>query len=466
MELLCKKKGIINLRKNQKKEAKKVKKQIIIILFVLIGFCVFNCTAQETEAKIDPAEQQEVVKSIGDILEKSYVFPEVAKKMAAHIRQKLKKGKYKGIILPQNFANRLAADLREISKDKHIRVSFAPEIVSRMRKAEKEEDDSEIIKEQIKRGRKSNFGFKEVKILTGNIGYLNFTQFAPAWYAGRTAVAAMNFLANCDALIIDMRQNGGGDPGMIQLVTSYLYKGDDEVHLNNFYWRPGDKNTQTWTLPHVPGPRMPDIDAYVLTSQRTFSAAEEFSYNLKNLKRATLVGETTGGGAHPGGPRIVNDHFIINVPSGRAINPISNTNWEGVGVKPHVEIPQEKALLTAHKMALQKLAAKTEDKRETFIYEWYIKGIEAQLQPVTVAPEVLKAYAGKYGPRTIIFENDELYYQREGRPKFKMIPLSEDLFMFKEIDYFRLEIVKENGQVTKIVGLYDNGRSDENPKDK
>jgi C-terminal processing protease CtpA/Prc len=443
-----------------------MKKQTIIVLFVLIGFFVLNCTAQETEAKIDPAEQQEVVKSIGDILEKNYVFPEVAKKMAAHIQQKLKKGKYNGITFAEDFADRLVVDLREISKDKHIRVSFAPEVVNRMRKAEEKKDDSEILKEQIKQGRKANFGFKEVKILPGNIGYLNFNRFAPAWYAGDTAVAAMNFLANCDALIIDMRQNGGGDPGMIQLVTSYLYKGDDEVHLNSFYWRPGDKNTQTWTLPHVPGPRMPKIDVYVLTSQRTFSAAEEFSYNLKNLKRATLIGETTGGGAHPGGPKVVNDHFIINVPSGRAINPITNTNWEGTGVKPDVEVPQEKALLTGHKMALKKLVDKTEDKRETFIYEWYIKDIEAQLQPVTVDPEVLKTYVGKYGPRNILFENGELYYQREGRPKFKMIPLSENLFKFNELDYFRLAVIKENGTITKLLGLYDNGETDENPKDK
>lgn len=443
-----------------------MKKQIIIILFIMIGFFVFTRTAQEAETKIDAAEQKEVVTNISDILGKNYVFPEVAKKMGAHIQKKLKKGKYSLITSPQVFANQLAADLREISKDKHIRVVFAPEIVKQMRKAEENKDDTEIVKERIKRGRKSNFGFKEVKILDGNIGYLNFTQFAPAWYAGNTAVAAMNFLANCDALIIDMRQNGGGDPGMIQLVTSYLYKGDDGIHLNNFYWRPGDKNTQTWTLPHVPGNRMPDIDVYVLTSQRTFSAAEEFSYNLKNLKRATLIGETTGGGAHPGGPRVVNDHFIINVPSGRAINPITNTNWEGKGVTPHIEVSQEKALLTAHKMALEKLAAKTDDKDEKFTYNWYIENIKAQLQPVTVDSEILKTYAGKYGPRTITFENGDLYYQRVGRPKFKMIPLSEELFMFKEIEYFRLKVIKENGTVTKLMGLYDNGRTDENPRDK
>lgn len=443
-----------------------MKKQIIFLLFILIGFFVFNGVAQEAAAKIDAAEKKEVVKNISDILGKNYVFPETAKKMGDHIQKKLKKGQYNRITSPQVFAGQLTTDLRAISKDLHIRVVLAPEVVKRMRKAEKEKDDTEIIKRQIQSGKKNNFGFKEVKILKGNIGYLDLRQFAPAWYAGKTAVAAMNFLANCDALVIDLRQNGGGDPGMIQLITSYLYKGDDGIHLNNFYWRPADEHTQTWTLPHVPGSRMPGIDVYVLTSSRTFSAAEEFSYNLKNLKRATLIGETTGGGAHPGGPKVVNDHYFINVPSGRAINPITNTNWEGKGVKPHVEIPQEKALLAARKMALEKLAAKTEDKDEKFTYNWCLEDIKVKLEPVTVAPEILKTYAGKYGPRTITFENGELYYQRVDRPKYKMIPMSEELFMFEEIDFFRLKIIKENGVVTKLMGLYENGRTDENPREK
>lgn len=443
-----------------------MKKQILIIMFILAAFFVFNGMAQEPELKIDAAEKKEVVKNISDILGKNYVFPEVAKKMGAHIQKKLKKGRYDKITSPRVFGGQLTGDLREISKDLHIRVNFAPEMVKQLRKAEKEDDDSDIDKERIVRGKKANFGFKEVKILNGNVGYLNFTRFAPAWYAGKTAVAAMNFLANCDALIIDMRENGGGSPSMIQLVTSYLYKGDDDIHLNNFYWRPEDKHTQTWTLPHVPGDRMPDTDVYVLTSSRTFSAAEEFCYNLKNLKRATLIGETTGGGAHPGGPRVVNDHFIVNVPSGRAINPASKTNWEGVGVKPHVEVPREKALLTARKMALENLAKKTKNENEKRFYDWHAKEIAAKLKPVTVDPEILKTYAGKYGPRRILFENGELYYQRVNQPKFKMIPLSEDLFMFEEIGYFRLAIVKEGGVITKIMGLYDNGRTDENPRDK
>lgn len=250
---------------------------------------------------------------------------------------------------------------------------------------------------------------------------------------------------------------------MIQLLTSYFYD-DDPVHLNTFYWRPGDETMQTWTLPHVPGKKIPDIDIYVLTGRSTFSAAEEFSYNLKNLKRATLVGETTRGGAHPGGPMVVNDNFIINVPKGRAINPITKTNWEGVGVKPDIEVPQKNALKAAHLKAMEKLAASTKDKDDKFRYEWYAESIKAELNPVKVSPEILKLYEGKYGPRTITFENGELFYQRIGRPKYRMIPLSNDLFMFKEIDYFRIKIIKEDGAVKGVMGMYDNGFTDKNLK--
>jgi C-terminal processing protease CtpA/Prc len=154
---------------------------------------------------------------------------------------------------------------------------------------------------------------------------------------------------------------GDGDSAMVTLISSYLF-GPGTVHLNDLYWREGDSTHQWWTLPHVPGKRYAGKDVYVLTSKRTFSAAEEFTYNLKNLKRATIIGETTGGGAHPGGTRRVNDHFFVWVPSGRAINPYSKTNWEGTGVKPDVEISAEQALKTAHVMALKnRLEAETDE---------------------------------------------------------------------------------------------------------
>ena len=173
---------------------------------------------------------------------------------------------------------------------------------------------------------------------------------------GSTAVAAMNFLSNVDAIIFDLRENGGGDPKMIALISTYLF--GKRTHLNDLWERKGDATDQYWTLPYVPGKRLEDKPVCVLTSKQTFSGAEEFSYNLKNLKRATLVGETTGGGAHPVSGHRIDDHFMIGVPFARAINPISKTNWEGKGVEPDVKVTASDALTTAEKLALEKVNTK------------------------------------------------------------------------------------------------------------
>jgi C-terminal processing protease CtpA/Prc len=165
----------------------------------------------------------------------------------------------------------------------------------------------------------------------------------------------MNLLANTHALIIDLRQNHGGDPEMIALLSSYLFD-QKPVHLNSLYWRDNDSSQQFWTLPYVPGKRFgKEKPVYVLTSGETFSGAEEFTYNLKNLKRATIIGESTGGGAHPGGVYRLGTHFEVFIPNGRAINPISGTNWEGTGVQPDITMPREEAFKAAYNMALKQV---------------------------------------------------------------------------------------------------------------
>jgi C-terminal processing protease CtpA/Prc len=199
-----------------------------------------------------------------------------------------------------------------------------------------------------------NFGFQKLERLAGNIGYLDLRAFAPAALTGETAAAAMNFLSNSGAVIIDLRKNGGGDPATVSLIASYLF-GPQPVHLNDLYNRQRDQTQQYWTLPYVPGRKLAGKDVYVLTSSDTFSGGEEFTYDLKTQKRATIIGETTGGGAHPVSGRRINEHFIIGVPSGRPINPITKGDWEGAGVEPDVKVSAEQALSTAHLMALEKI---------------------------------------------------------------------------------------------------------------
>jgi C-terminal processing protease CtpA/Prc len=198
-----------------------------------------------------------------------------------------------------------------------------------------------------------NCGFVKAEQLANNVGYLQFNMFADPDVCGPTASAAMNFLANVDALVIDLRDNGGGDPAMVAYITSYLFS--KRTHLNDLWTRRTGATKEYWTNTDVSGKRLgDDKPVFVLTSNRTFSGGEEFTNNLKALRRATIVGETTGGGAHPVAGQRINEHFIIGVPFARAINPITKTNWEGTGVEPDVKVQASDALSTALKLISEK----------------------------------------------------------------------------------------------------------------
>ena len=416
-------------------------------------------SAQEMPAPLTAAERAEVVDSISAILDRSYVFPDIGKAIGERLHAKARQGDYDGISDPFQFAETLTEDVRSVNNDLHLSVRFSPQQIAEQRSAVSAEDSLAYLARQRRNMQMSNYGFREVKILDGNIGYLNLTGFYPVTEeSGRTAEAAMNLLSNADALIIDLRENGGGDPAMIQLISSYLFD-SEPVHLNTFYYRPQDDYSQTWTLPYVPGKRRPDIDLYVLTSKGTFSAAEEFSYNLRNLERATLVGEVTGGGAHPGGTQIATDRYTVWVPTGRAINPITDTNWEGTGVQPHVDVPADQALDVARIKAFKKLVATSEGPAK-YRYEWALAGLEAEQNPVSVDQKILQSYAGQYGPRMLSYEDGHLYYQREGRGKHRLVPMSDELFLIEEIPYFRIKVNKEGGKITGLTGMYDNGHTD------
>jgi CubicO group peptidase (beta-lactamase class C family)/C-terminal processing protease CtpA/Prc len=331
----------------------------IIAAMLLNSFMTLAQTPQTAGApsdmQLDAAVRSAVIEGALKNLNEAYVFPEVAKKMEHAIRSRIERKEYEQITSPQLLASTLTTHLREVSHDKHLRVVYNRDVLP-IRKEPSNED-----REKARASAKSrNFGFQKVEQLDGNLGYIDLRGFQNAEWAGDTAAEAMNAVANTDALIFDMRNNGGGQPEMVQLLCSYLF--DKRTHINDIYWRPTNKTTEYWTLDKVAGKKYGEQkEVYVLTSRRTFSAAEEFTYNLKNLKRATIVGETTGGGAHPVDFYRINDHFGIGVPAGRAINPITKTNWEGTGVKPDVEVPADQALKVAQLRALKNIVAKNTD---------------------------------------------------------------------------------------------------------
>ncbi|MFZ1684199.1 MAG: S41 family peptidase [Candidatus Zixiibacteriota bacterium] len=410
---------------------------------------------------VTSADRKAIVDTVGALLERMYVLPEKAKAASKLLHARLKGGKYDSLTTINDFSLQLTKDLRGETHDGHLWVEPAdkPPVGG-----EDTLNPAERRRKRFEFGKSANFGFENVEILPGNIGLLTLNGFYEADIAGATGVSAMNFLAHSRALIIDLRKNGGGDPSMIQLITSYFF--ETPVHLNSFYSRLTDSISQFWTQAQVEGPRMAQTPIYVLTSRNSFSAAEEFVYNLQNLHRAHLVGETTGGGAHPNDLiHFPNLRINVSVAWGKAINPITGTNWEGVGVVPDVPVSADKALSVARMMILDSLAKAEPDSLNRLQLTWWRSAIQYDTLQYSISADKLADYAGQYGPRKIWVENGSLWYQRDSNPKAKLIPLEADLFQHSSSEYFRVKFVRDaSGKVIELVGIYAQGRQDSNPR--
>jgi hypothetical protein len=404
------------------------------------------------------SEIREVIEDVAHLVDETYVFPEIAQEVSSALMENLENGRYSTLFDPLELVRDLNDDLMELGDDKHLGIMYDPDWAQEiLEQEEKSEEEAYLTEEMIKEERRKNFGFQELRIMEGNVGYLNLHIFFDPRYAGETAVAAMGYFSHCDALILDLRNNGGGWGDMVAFLCSYFVGREEAVLLNTNYFRLDDTFDQSWTVPYVPGKKLLDIPLYVLTSGYTFSAAEEFAYNLKHLERATIVGETTRGGAHPISARAISGRFVIYIPDATSINPVTGENWEGVGVSPHIQVSAEEALGVAHFDALETLVANAEDESERFRFQWSMDGLEARLEPVSLDTSVVRSYVGTYASRTITFEDGILYCKRGDRPKRKMIPMSRDQFMIEDFDYVRLKFILERDSVDSMMLLFDDG---------
>jgi retinol-binding protein 3 len=324
----------------------------IALAAVLAPAAVAQSTGEQPDMTIDGAMRSRVIEQVLRRLDEGYVFPKKAAEMARAIRERAKLGGYDRIVSAGALADTLTRDLRAISHDLHL------EVVYQSRGVQDEvpdaEPSAEVIQERATLARRINYGFERVERLSGNVGYLEIRSFdIDPGAVDSVLAAAMNFLANTDALIIDVRRNGGGDPRRVAAVCSYLLPPNRLI--NKFYWRPQNRWDEFRTGPVSGRHYGTTRPVYVLTSDQTFSGAEEFAYDVQTQRRGEVVGDTTGGGAHPGGMRSVTEHFGVWIPSGRAVNPVTGSNWEGTGVRPDVPAEAAAALRTAHLRALERL---------------------------------------------------------------------------------------------------------------
>ena len=314
---------------------------------------------------ISAAERAAVVARLGQQLKASYVFPELAETLGAETAGKQARGGYNAATTTAAFAEALTRDLVEIGKDKHFSVDFAPGFEAPPAGAPPIPSPAKFA-EMRKELASVAYGIDRVQRLPGNVGYLEVRGFGPAAIVGAAYTNAISLLSGTDALVIDLRRNGGGEPESVAHLLSHFFAEGDERHLNDIYTRPTNTTREYWTNPAVTVRYTKPI--YVLTSSQTFSGGEEAAYDLQTQKRATLVGETTGGGANPGDHVALAHGLVAFIPTGRSINPVTKTNWEHVGVKPDVAVPATSAMKAAYVAILTGFAAKATDpeERESF----------------------------------------------------------------------------------------------------
>jgi hypothetical protein len=330
---------------------------------------------------IDAGTRAAIIDSITAVIDSIYVLEEPAKRIVAGLKKNLADGKYDDVNDPAEFANRLYEDAQSISHDGHFRIAAMMPLDPAIVEADQDEDPADA-ERQRRQQRARNYGFKAVEILPGGVGYIRFDQFSHGEDAFATAASAMNFVANSNAVIIDLRHNGGGSAAMIRFLCGYLF--EEKAHLINWDIRAENKTVQSYSADYVPGRRLPEQPVYVLTSGNTFSAAEEFTFDLKNLERATVVGDTTGGGGHTVNGYVFDfDGFriLIRLPYGRAYNPENNEGWEGVGVIPDIAVPSEQALEAAHATALRNLIDTEEDEAYKAGLEWALLDLDSRRGP-------------------------------------------------------------------------------------
>ena len=306
-----------------------------------ILFVGSSLRAQES-TRWSPAAAREVVERLADLVEEHYVLPDVAEECAERLRTKLEDGRYATLRDPNQMATALTRDLREVSEDLHFRVSFRPRTKAAVEKT-LFDSAAELLSGD---GSRRNHGFLKVELLRDNIGYLELSGFADGPAAFQTAGAALAFLSNAEAIVIDLRKNGGGSPQMVRFLASYFLP--EETHLNTFYDSKFEILNELWTMDSVPGKRMLDTPLYLLTSRRTGSAGEAFPYHLQAYERGVVVGEVTAGAANPGTTFDVGHGLMAFISDGQVVNPVTETNWEETGVQPDVAASD----LTALKVAL------------------------------------------------------------------------------------------------------------------
>lgn len=390
------------------------------------------------------ASPRSVVDEAATMIENNYFDPAKAREIASELRKEAQAGRYDALTDPRELASTITRRLRPL--DHHFNVLWrpapAPALTTAPAASSPPPDSSE---------RRNAFGFRRVEMLPGAIGYIDLRFFAdfafgkPTEPARQMADAALAMLSGADAMILDLRNNGGGSPAMVGYLVSAFTPPDADIY-NVFHNRDGTESER----PKDPyaSPRL-DVPLYVLISGRTGSAAEAAAYTLQAARRAVTVGEPSGGAANPGGEFPIGEGLNLFVSTGTPINPITRTNWEGAGVKPDVRVAADRALERAQILALEAMLAKSAEGPDALETRWILEARRAQQSPPKGAP--LAEYAGPYTDVTISTQRNGLLLQRGSRPPVALMRLKDDAFFVTDEPFRR--VLFERDAAGKVKGF-------------
>lgn len=422
---------------------------------------LFNCllvvaSLQSFAQSLPTAEERmALLKGIKEQLQTNYYFQETVPATIQRLDAAEKAGRYNNAPTLDRLFKTIEEDIYATTKDKHIRITYQKPVVNTTT------TKKEAVPMYLKNPSYLNEGLPAVEVLPGNIGYLKLTSFGDFETDKSLMAAVFSFVKNTDALIIDLRKNGGGTYS--RLVSSYLLP-ETSIHLITYKWKDGNIDS-IYTFKKLDGPRYLNRPVYILTSDVTFSSAEEFVYDLKHLNRVTVVGDTTKGGANPGRPipfYQFKDGATLSlfIPFGHVINTVTQSNWEGVGVVPDKPTESEQALLISHLELINQKITKSTSKEEQRLLKWIADDIKANLSPLVLNSAQAGQLTGDFGEYKIVAKGTKLFMERKSdQNQYELISIEPNFFLSKELanTRYRIDHIDNKRQLTV---LYRNGREE------
>jgi hypothetical protein len=412
-----------------------------ILSLIITGF-IF---AQQGNNQFDENQKIIIIEKVLDLIKENYVFPNKYYQIESEIRKKLSNKEYEVYNDSQEFLNYLNITLQMAAEDRHLKISFNPELVKQIKadrnveKKEKLQESPSYTPELLAWIKFENYGLRKVEKMDGNIGYFKFDRFTDLSLAKKSIVGAMNFLNNSSAIILDLRDNGGGDGEASNFIINYFLP--DNIKIGEIKFIKEDKPKEVIVKKDKDVEKFSDdVPVYILVSNKTASAAEAVAYVLQKFKRAVIIGEQTSGKGNPGELFVVNEFLYMMVPTGSFRVEPTGTNWEGTGVRPDIKIYQSKALLKAMIEICTQLENRDPYEEHKQIYKWLLPAYEAQLNPGAPSIDFINTIVGNYeDDRKIIFENQVPFYQSKSGEKKVLTYMKNQIFMLEGRDDVRIK---------------------------